>query len=116
MGAMNLTPAETGADGVFATLVDLDLRVNIVPMTAVYPFIAGGVGYGVFERSRPDGGGGLDYSTLTVPLAAGIEVLLSDVAIESRVQYRPTFFDDELRFTGAGSDSWTWTAAVGARF
>lgn len=91
------------------------LRINVVPLKGVYPFVSGGIGYGAYQRSRV-GNNGLDLSTLTVPLGAGIEVLADSVTLQGRFVYRPIWFDDEVRFTDLGADSWQVTGAIGTRF
>ena len=116
-GATNVAPRDVNdPSGVLATFVDLDLRTNVIPMTWVYPFFAGGIGYGAVQQYDRGVAVGADLATVTVPLAAGVEMLFDELSLESRLQYRPTWFDQDVRLTGAGADSWAWMVSAGRRF
>jgi len=115
-GAMDLSqPYTADDDQLLLGTIEGDMRVNIVPLTVVYPFLAAGVGYGAFERTRW-GRTKVDTSTLTLPMSLGIQVIAHTVSFESRFTYRPTWFDDQVKFVNGGADTWQWTASLGARF
>jgi hypothetical protein len=116
-GATDVTPREVeDPSGVVATFVDFDMRTNIVPMTAIYPFFAGGVGYGLLQQYDRGTATTSDLATFSVPLAVGVEMLFDELSLESRLQYRPTWFDEGVHLTGAGADSWAWIVTAGRRF
>jgi hypothetical protein len=112
-GAMDLSPPDApDQEQLFATMVEANLRINIIPMTAVYPFVAGGIGYSAFSDTES----GVDLTTMSVPLAGGIEAMIDDVSLQTRFVIRPTYFDDDVDLTGLGADNWSLTASLGSRF
>lgn len=116
-GAMDVSQGAADTDHLFVTLAEAGLRVNLFPLTNVYPFLGAGVGWGAFERT---GGANprsrIDASTATLPLSAGVEILAGETSLQTRLVYRPTYSDDDIPFTATGADSWSWTASLGARF
>ncbi len=115
-GAMDVSQGDADADHLFVTLAEAGLRVNLFPLTDVYPFLGAGVGWGAFERTGADATSRIDASTATLPLSAGFEILAGETSIQTRLVYRPTYSDDDILFTATGADSWAWTASLGARF
>ncbi|AKT38667.1 outer membrane beta-barrel protein [Chondromyces crocatus] len=96
------------------TALDASARFNILlaDQAFVQPFVAAGLGYAGFA------GEGGDPFTVTVPVAAGVERLLTEhVKVGARFNVRPTFFDDIG--TGPetqGADSWQVVGQVGGAF
>lgn len=106
-----------------STLIDADVRYNLVPADAapVQPYVVAGVGWGGFAG---DGG---DMGTLIIPLSVGAErALTSHIKVGARFTFRPAFFDD-LSFSegvanglsapgSPGADTYELVASVGGNF
>jgi opacity protein-like surface antigen len=97
------------ATATLATLVETNLKLDLVPQATVHPFVGGGVGYGAFT------GWANDVWTLTTPVLAGVELDMGNLVIGTRLTARPTFFD-RAPLTDLGADSWSLTADLGSRF
>ncbi|EYF01202.1 hypothetical protein [Chondromyces apiculatus] len=93
---------------------DASARFNILRAdeAPVQPFVAAGLGYAGFFGDRGD------PFTVTVPVAAGAERLLTEnVKIAARFNVRPAFFDELGSGSEvAGADTWQIVGQVGGAF
>lgn len=116
VGYTGATDTDDGDVVMTATLLETDLKWNTIPNSIVYPIISAGLGYGAWTREIND----VEYEdlgTLTLPVAAGVEVALDNILFDARATYRPVFFDEnEVQFTEIGMDNWEITGRIGARF
>jgi hypothetical protein len=109
-GATNEMTAQDTAANTVATILETDLKLDLLPRSPFTPILAAGVGYAAFTAGERQ-----DLATMTVPLAGGLELRADNLLLGSRITYRPTFFDD-LALSDQGGDSWMWTADIGTRF
>jgi hypothetical protein len=108
-GATDEMTVEERGDATVATLIETGAKMDLIPMSPLTPILAAGVGYGAFTAAQQD------LSTLTVPLAGGLELKADNLLLGTRFTWRPTFFD-QVALSDIGGDSWTWTADIGTRF
>lgn len=113
-GSVNTRADNTGS--LVYTALDGTLRYNILRAdeAPVQPYVSAGLGWSAWI-----GPGGTPFS-IGVPLAAGVERMLTDrVKIGARLQVRPTFFDDLGHGEEAnppGGDSWMLSVNAGGAF
>jgi hypothetical protein len=103
LGATNMFAAGPG-EGAVRTLVETDLKLDLIPISPLCPFVAAGVGYQVTTRPTIQ-----DVGFVT-PLAAGLDVNVDTVMVEARATARPTWWSPGSRST------WTAELALGSRF
>jgi hypothetical protein len=90
------------------TLLETDVKLNLLPRAPLVPFVAGGLGYGLFSwKDRR-------ISTMTVPLAGGLDVVIDYLVLEGRTTVRPKMFGP-LETRGAYQD-WMLEANIGSQF
>jgi hypothetical protein len=116
-GSVNRRSDQSGS--LVYTAVDADLRYNILraDQFVVQPYLVGGLGYvGYF-------GPGGDGAALTIPVAVGVERLLTEqIKAGARFNLRPAFFDNlnhdtgQPNAAGTGGSVWTLLANVGGAF
>ena len=104
--------ANPAAVNLVGTIFETGFKLNMGPETPAYPIVGVGIGYMAFDGRK----GMTDFDMLTVPVLAGFEIQADALVVDFRGTWRPTFFDDDLRFTSLGADSWTLTADLGTRF
>lgn len=102
-------------DAMVMTAIDAQIRYNVLRAddAVVQPFVAGGVGYAGFAGDEGD------PFTLTVPLSAGVERMLTpNVKIGARFNVKPAFFDElgEEGTDAPGADTWSVLGNVGGAF
>ena len=116
-GSVNRRSDQTGS--LVYTSIDADLRYNLLraDQLVVQPYLVGGVGYVGYA------GPGGDGAALTIPVAVGVERLLTEqIKAGARFNLRPAFFDNLNHDTGkpdaaaTGGSTWTLLANVGGAF
>lgn len=95
----------------FANLLEYDVKLALAPELPLVPFLSAGLGYGAWYG----GPGQTDLVTLTVPMAAGLEVRGDRFVVGARGTYRQVFFD-QTTFSTSGADHLALTLEVGNRF
>ncbi len=103
-------------DSLVMTGIDAQLRYNILRAddSVVQPFVSGGIGYAGFAGDEGDA------FTLTVPVSAGVErMLTTNVKVGARLNVKPAFFDElgnERTPNNPGGDTWSLLGNVGGAF
>ncbi len=116
-GSVNRRSDQTGS--LVYTAIDADVRYNLLRANQfpVQPHVVGGIGYVGFA------GPGGDGAALTIPVAFGVDRLLTEqIRAGARVNLRPAFFDN-LAQPGARADAvgvsgsvWSLLANIGGAF
>lgn len=123
--ANNITaPGLDGSAVLLGSGVEGLLRVNVLPMLPIQPYLFGGVAWRRYTivnedfnnsdvRDRDD--------VLEVPFGAGVAVRVKSILFDGRFDYRPTFNEDLLpdvdrSALDAGLENWNATARVGFEF
>ena len=116
-GSVNRRSDQSGS--LVYTAVDADVRYNLLRANQfpVQPHVVGGIGYAGFA------GPGGDGAALTIPVAFGVDRLLTEqIRAGARVNLRPAFFDN-LSHPGQTADAvgtsgsvWSLLANVGGAF
>jgi hypothetical protein len=116
-GSVNRRSDQTGS--LVYTAIDADLRYNLLraDQFVVQPYLVGGIGYVGYA------GPGGDGAALAIPVAVGVERLLTEqIKAGARFNVRPAFFDNLNHDTGrpdaaaTGGSVWTLLANVGGAF
>jgi len=114
VGAVNRRSDNSGS--LTYTSLDADIRYNVLRAdeAPLQPYVSAGLGWAGWF------GPGGDPFALVVPVAAGVERMLTDrIKIGARFNLRPTFFDDlghGFERNPPGGSSWTLVANVGGGF
>jgi hypothetical protein len=116
-GSVNRRSDQSGS--LVYTAIDADLRYNLLRADQffVQPYLVGGIGYVGYA------GPGGDGAALAIPVAVGVERLLTEqIKAGARFDLRPAFFDNLNHDTGqpnaaaTGGSTWTLLANVGGAF
>lgn len=94
------------------TIFETGFKLNMGPEAPAYPIVGVGIGYMAFDGTAKQS----DFDMMTLPVIVGFEVQAEELLLDVRATWRPTFGDEQLRFTSLGADSWAITADIGSRF
>lgn len=98
------------------------LRLNVPVVRGAFlfePFVIGGLGWSVYQIERTTTASAdlaSEDSVLKVPVGGGFAFGFHAFMADLRFTYRPSYFDDLFRASGAALNTWSMGALVGVQF